>query len=63
MADIGRVVFQRIDRLVSSAQEMLQSTTLQGADYIRAVRKARAEVAWGAKTMDVVRPVADWFAH
>ena len=63
VADIGRVVFQRIDRLVANAQEMLRSTTLQGADYIRAVRKARAEVAWGAKTMDVVRPVADWFAH
>ena len=63
VADIGRVVFQRIDRLVSSAQEMLRSTTLQGADYIRAVRKARAEVAWGAKTMDAVRPIADWFAR
>ncbi len=63
VADIGRVVFQRIDRLVSNAQEMLRSTTLQGADYIRAVRKARAEVAWGAKTMDAVRPIADWFAR
>jgi hypothetical protein len=63
VADIGRVVFQRIDRLVSDAQAMLRSTNLQGADYIRAVRKARAEVAWGAKTMDAVRPVADWFAN
>jgi hypothetical protein len=63
VADIGRVVFQRIDQLVSNAQEMLRSTTLQGADYIRAVRKARAEVAWGAKTMDCVRPIADWFAR
>ena len=63
VADIGRVVFQRIDRLVTNAQEMLRSTTLQGADYIRAVRRARAEVAWGAKTMDAVRPIADWFAH
>ena len=63
VADIGRVVFQRIDQLVSHAQEMLRSTTLQGADYIRAVRKARSEVAWGAKTMDAVRPVADWFAR
>ena len=62
VADIGRVVFQRIDQLVSNAQEMLRSTTLQGADYIRAVRKARSEVSWGAKTMDTVRPVADWFA-
>ena len=63
VADIGRVVFQRIDQLVSNAQEMLRSTTLQGADYIRAVRKARSEVAWGAKTMDAVRPIADWFAR
>ena len=63
VADIGRVVFQRIDQLVSNAQEMLRSTDLQGADYIRAVRKARSEVAWGAKTMDAVRPIADWFAH
>ncbi len=63
VSDIGRVVFQRIDRLVSNAQEMLRSTNLQGADYIRAVRKARAEVAWGAKTMEAVRPIADWFAR
>jgi hypothetical protein len=63
VADIGRVVFQRIDRMVSEAQEMLRSTSMQGAEYIRAVRKARAEVAWGAKTMDAVRPIADWFAH
>ncbi len=62
VADIGRVVFQRIDRMVAEAQAMLQSSTLQGADYIRAVRQARAEVAWGAKTMDAVRPIADWFA-
>lgn len=63
VADIGRVVFQRIDRMVAEAQEMLRSTGLQGADYIRAVRKARAEVAWGAKTLDAVRPIADWFAR
>ena len=63
VADIGRVVFQRIDLMVSEAQEMLRSTSMQGAEYIRAVRKARAEVAWGAKTMDAVRPIADWFAH
>ena len=63
VADIGRVVFQRIDRLVSTAQEMLRNTSLQGADYIRAVRKARAEVAWGARTLDAVKPIADWFAH
>ncbi len=63
VSDIGRVVFQRIDRLVSAAQEMLRSTSLQGAEYIRAVRKARAEVAWGAKTMEVIRPIGDWFAR
>ena len=62
VADIGRVVFQRIDRMVSEAQAMLQTTKLQGADYIRAVRKARAEVSWGSHTMDAVRPIADWFA-
>jgi hypothetical protein len=63
VADIGRVVFQRIDRMVAEAQSMLRSTDLQGADYIRAIRKARAEVAWGAKTLDAVRPIADWFAR
>ena len=63
VADIGSVVFQRIDRMVSTAQEMLQSTKLQGAGYIRAVRQARSEVAWGARTMDAVRPIADWFAR
>ena len=63
VADIGGVVFQRIDGMVSNAQEMLRSSNLQGADFIRAVRKARAEVAWGAKTMDAVKPIADWFAR
>jgi hypothetical protein len=63
VADIGRVVFQRIDRMVAEAQGMLRSTDLQGADYIRAIRKARSEVAWGAKTLDAVRPIADWFAR
>ncbi len=63
VADIGGVVFQRIDKLVSNAQAMLQSSGLQGADYIRAVRQARSEVGWGARTMDAVRPIADWFAH
>ncbi len=63
VADIGRVAFQRIDRMVAEAREMLRSTELQGADYIRAIRKARAEVAWGAKTLDAVRPIADWFAR
>ena len=63
MADIGRVVFQRIDRIVAEAQAMLRSSDLQGADYVRAIRKARAEVAWGAKTLDAVRPIADWYAR
>jgi hypothetical protein len=63
VADIGRVVFQRIDRMVAEAQTMLRSSDLQGADYIRAIRKARSEVAWGAKTLESIRPIADWFAR
>jgi hypothetical protein len=63
VADIGRVVFQRIDRMVAEAQSMLQSSRLQGAEYIRAIRKARAELGWGAKTLESVRPIADWFAR
>ena len=63
VADIGRVVFQRIDRMVAEAHAMLQRTDLQGADYIRAIRKARAEVAWGARTLEAVQPIADWFAR
>lgn len=62
VADIGRVVFQRIDRMVLEAQSVLRSSDLQGAEFIRAIRKARAEVAWGAKTLEAVRPIADWFA-
>jgi hypothetical protein len=63
VADIGRVVFQRIDRMVVEAQAMLRSTHLQGADYIRAVRKARAELAWGNKTLEAISPITDWFAR
>ena len=63
VADIGGVVFQRIDRMVADAQAMLQSNRLQGADYIRAIRKARSELGWGAKTLEAVRPIADWFAQ
>ncbi len=63
VADIGGVVFQRIDRMVAQAQEMLRSTRLEGAEYIRAIRKARAEVAWGARTLSAVQPIADWFAR
>lgn len=63
VADIGRVVFQRIDRVVAEAHAMLRSTRLQGADYIRAIRQARAELAWGARTLEAVRPIADWYAR
>ncbi len=63
VADIGKVVFQRIDRMVAEAQATLQSNQLQGADYIRAIRKARSELGWGAKTLEAVRPIADWFAR
>lgn len=63
IADIGRVVFQRIDRMVATAQETLRSSNLQGAEYIRAIRAARTEVAWGAQTLEAVSPIADWFAR
>lgn len=63
VADIGRVMYQRIDRMVADAQAILRSSQLQGADYIRAIRKARAEVGWGAKTLEAVRPIADWYAR
>lgn len=62
VADIGRVVFQRIDRMVADAQHMLHTTDLHGADYIRAIRQARAQLAWGGRTLAAVRPIADWFA-
>jgi hypothetical protein len=61
VADIGGVVFQRIDRMVAEANAALR-TTQQGAAYIRAVRLARAEIAWGARTLEAVRPITDWFA-
>jgi hypothetical protein len=62
VANIGGVVFQRIDRIVADAQAMLRSDKLQGASLLRALRKARAEIAWGNKALDTVRPIADWFA-
>ncbi len=62
VANIGGVVFQRIDRIVSDAQSMLRSDKLQGASLLRALRKARAEIAWGNKALETVRPIADWFA-
>lgn len=63
VADIGVAVFQRIDRLVAEATKTLHSGKLQGADYIRAIRKARAELAWGTRTLEAVRPIADWFVR
>jgi len=63
VADIGVAVFQRIDRLVAEASKVLHSGRLQGADYIRAIRKARAELAWGTRTLEAVRPIADWFVR
>jgi hypothetical protein len=63
VANIGGVVYQRIDRMVMDAQNMLRSSKLQGADYIRAIRKARAEVGWGARTLESIRPIADWLVR
>ena len=62
VADIGSVQFQRIDRIVAEAQATLRSDKLQGAALLRALRKARAEIAWGNKTLEAMRPIADWFA-
>lgn len=62
VADIGSVQFQRIDRIVAEAQAMLRSDKLQGAALLRALRKARAEIAWGNKTLESMKPIADWFA-
>jgi hypothetical protein len=62
IADIGGVVFQRIDRIVADAQATLRSDRLQGAALLRALRKARAELAWGTRTLESIKPIADWFA-
>jgi hypothetical protein len=62
VADIGSVQFQRIDRIVAEAQATLRSDKLQGAALLRALRKARAEIAWGNKTLEAMKPIADWFA-
>ena len=62
VADIGSVQFQRIDKIVSEAQAALRSDKLQGAALLRALRKARAEIAWGNKTLEAMKPIADWFA-
>jgi hypothetical protein len=61
-ADIGSVVFKRIDQIVAEAQAELRSEKLSGAALLRTLRKARAEIAWGNRTLEAVRPIADWFA-
>ncbi|MDR3525200.1 MAG: hypothetical protein P4L66_13980 [Acetobacteraceae bacterium] len=63
VADIGSVVFQRIDKIVENAQAMLRSDKLTGASLLRALRQARAEISWGNRTLESVRPIADWFAN
>lgn len=63
VADIGSVVFQRIDKIMEQAQATLRSDKLTGAALLRALRQARAEIAWGNRTLEVLRPVADWFAN
>ena len=62
VADIGGVVFKRIDQIVAEAQAELRSEKLSGAALLRTLRKARAEIAWGNRTLEAVRPIADWFA-
>ncbi len=62
VADIGSVVFQRIDKIVAEAQAALRSDKLTGAPLLRALRKARAEIAWGNRTLEAMKPIADWFA-
>ena len=61
VANIGSVVFQRIDRMVSEAEQQLRSERLTGAALLRALRQARAEIAWGNRTLELVRPISDWF--
>ena len=63
VADIGSVVFQRIDKIVENAQSMLRSDKLTGAALLRALRQARAEISWGNRTLESMRPIADWFAN
>ena len=63
VADIGSVVFQRIDKIMEQAQATLRSEKLTGAALLRALRQARAEISWGNRTLEVLRPVADWFAN
>lgn len=62
VADIGSVVFKRIDHIVAEAQATLRSEKLTGAALLRALRKARAEIAWGNRMLEAMRPIADWYA-
>ncbi len=62
VADIGSVAFQRIDRMLPAAEAMLRDPGLTGSALLRALRRARAEIAWGERTLAVVMPIADWFA-
>ena len=61
-AEIGGLVFQRIDRMLPAAQAALRSESLTGAALLRTLRRARAEIAWGTRTLAAVRLIADWFA-
>ena len=61
LANIGSVVFQRIDRMMSEAQKMLASDDLTGAALVRALRKARGEIAWGNRTLLEMNPIVEWF--
>lgn len=61
VANIGSVVFQRIDRMMSEAQKMLSSDDLTGAALVRALRKARGEIAWGNRTLLEMSPIVEWF--
>jgi len=58
VANIGSVVFQRIDRMVMEAESVLKSDKLTGAALLRAL----LEIAWGNRTLEAVQPIADWFA-
>ena len=62
VANIGSVVFQRIDRMLTEAEQVLKSDKLTGAALLRALRQARSEIAWGNRTLETIQPIGDWFA-
>ena len=62
IADIGPVVFRRIDRMIGDAEAALRAPDLVGGALVRALRTARAEIAWGSRTLEAVAPIAEWFA-